>query len=177
MNARGTSSLPLLIFHNFILMTKSDLITWNTAIQDSKNNIRTKIIPLFVFAILASSLIANVDASSITPNTETVAGPFGNNGKIIDQEKLTKTETHKKIQVSIEEDVGISENRKSMISSFKGNDLRVVNRLYSKYGIRRNSRINQLLHQVSRIIVGQATKNQQSLVFEDIRHKKDVSKR
>lgn len=81
------------------------------------------------------------------------------------------------MQVSIEEDVEISKNTKSMISSFKGNDLKIVNRLYSKYGIRRNNRINQLLHQVSKIIVEQATKKQQSLVFEDIIHKKDVSKR
>lgn len=74
------------------------------------------------------------------------------------------------IQFDVSKAVKIVESTKSITSSFKRNDSRIVKRLYSKYGTRRKNRINQLLHQVSKIVVEQATKNRQSLVFEDIKH-------
>ncbi len=74
------------------------------------------------------------------------------------------------IQFDVSKAVKIVESTKSITSSSKRNDSRIVKRLYSKYGTRRKNRINQLLHQVSKIVVEQATKNRQSLVFEDIKH-------
>ena len=77
--------------------------------QINKNKIKIKKIPLLVFILLASSMIANVDASSIIPNMGNTAGAFVNNGKIIDQSSLIKTETHRHFQVSSAENIGISD--------------------------------------------------------------------
>ncbi len=91
-------------FRNFIEKTKYNLITCNIAIrQNSINKIKSKTIPIFVFVLLTSSLIANVDASL-------PSGVSGNDGQITDQPKLIKTESHKHFQVGVDENVGISEN-------------------------------------------------------------------
>lgn len=74
------------------------------------------------------------------------------------------------VQYNISKAAKIAENTKSVISSFKRNDHRIRKKLYSKYGIRRKNRVNQLLHKVSKDIVYHAVQNKQSLVFEDIRH-------
>ncbi|HYL66466.1 MAG TPA: LamG-like jellyroll fold domain-containing protein, partial [Nitrosopumilaceae archaeon] len=77
--------------------------------QINKNSIRTKKIPLFIFILLASSMIANVDASSTIPNMDNAAGVLGNSGKIIDQSNSIKTESHRHFQVSSSENIGISD--------------------------------------------------------------------
>jgi putative transposase len=76
----------------------------------------------------------------------------------------------KVIQFDISKAVDIVENTRSIISSFKRNDSRIRKKLYTKYGARRKNRINQLLHNVSKTVVEHALKNTHAIVFEDIRH-------
>jgi putative transposase len=64
--------------------------------------------------------------------------------------------------------VDIAENTRSIVKSFKRNDFRIRQKLYSKYGKRRKNRINQLLHCVSKTVVQSAKKNKTAIVFEDI---------
>lgn len=65
--------------------------------------------------------------------------------------------------------VEIGENTRSIVRSFKRNDVRVRRSLFSKYGRRKRERTAQILHIVSRHIVEGAKKNSQAIVFEDIR--------
>jgi putative transposase len=66
--------------------------------------------------------------------------------------------------------VDISANTRSIISSFKRNDVRVRKQLYRKYGMRRKQRVSQLLHRVTKAIVQNARQNRAAITFEDIRH-------
>lgn len=81
------------------------------------------------------------------------------------------------IQYDLSKTIHIAENTRSIISSFKRNDHRMRQKLYSKYGQRRKNRINQILHKVSKTIVENAMKNKQAIVFEDIRHIRKMYKR
>lgn len=83
---------------------------------------------------------------------------------------ITYGNCKKVIQFDLSKTVQISENTKSIVASFKRNDLRIRKKIASKYGRRRKNRINQLLHKVSKNIVDMASKNSEALVFEDIRN-------
>jgi putative transposase len=74
------------------------------------------------------------------------------------------------VQYNISKAVRIAKNTKFIVSSLKRNDHRIRKRMYSKYGIRRRNRVNQMLHKVSKDIVQNAVQNKHALVFEDIRH-------
>ncbi len=65
--------------------------------------------------------------------------------------------------------VSIAENTKSVVRSFKRNDLRVEQEIASKYGRRRKERANHILHRVSRDVIARAKANHQVIVFEEIR--------
>jgi putative transposase len=65
--------------------------------------------------------------------------------------------------------VEIGENTRSVIRSFKRNDIRIRKKLAMKYGQRRQERIRQILHRVSSDIVGNVKRNRQGIVFEDIK--------
>ena len=73
-------------------------------------------------------------------------------------------------QYDLSKAIQITENTKSIVSSFKRNDYRIRQKLYSKYGQRRKNRVNQILHKVSKTIVEHAVKNNYAIVFEDIRN-------
>lgn len=83
---------------------------------------------------------------------------------------LTYGNSDEAIQYDLSKTIQIADNTKSIYSSFKRNDSRIKKKLYSKYGIRRKNRINQLLHKVSKAIVQHAVQNKQAIVFEDIRN-------
>jgi putative transposase len=83
---------------------------------------------------------------------------------------LTVGNCNEVIQCYISKALKITENTKSVMSSFKRNDSRIGKKLSTKYGTRRKNRTNQLLHKVSKTIVEYAIRNKQSLVFEDIRY-------
>ena len=72
-------------------------------------------------------------------------------------------------QYDLSEAIDIAENTRSIIKSFKRNDVRLRKKLYSKYGTRRKTRIQQLLHHVSKSVVQSASENKTAIAFEDIR--------
>jgi len=74
------------------------------------------------------------------------------------------------MQYDLSKAVGIAENTRSIVKSFKRNDVRIRKKITSKYGRRRKSRIGQLLHHVSKAVVQEAKQNKVAIAFEDIRH-------
>ena len=72
------------------------------------------------------------------------------------------------VQYDLSKAVTIAENTKSIMKSFKRNDVRIRKKLYSKYGKRRKNRINQLLHSVSKAVVQRAKQENTAIAFEDI---------
>ncbi len=74
------------------------------------------------------------------------------------------------IQYDLSKAVDIAENTRSIIRSFKRNDVRIRRKLYRKYGTRRKQRVNQLLHRVTKAIVQHAKQSKAATAFEDIRY-------
>jgi len=83
---------------------------------------------------------------------------------------LTYGNCEQVIQFDLSKTVQIAKNTKSIVASFKRNDFRIRKKIYSKYGKRKKNRVNQILHKVSKSIVEYASKNEEAIVFEDIRH-------
>jgi len=81
------------------------------------------------------------------------------------------------VQYDISKAVDIAENTRSIIKSFKRNDIRVRRKLYSKYGIRRKNRIAQLLHHVSKTVVQKAKQEKTAIAFEDIKRIRQLYRR
>jgi len=65
--------------------------------------------------------------------------------------------------------VEIAENTRSIVRSFKRNDVRIRRQISSKYGRRRTERVKRILHLVSKRIVQNAKANNQVIVFEEIK--------
>jgi putative transposase len=76
----------------------------------------------------------------------------------------------KVVQYDLGKAVDIAENTRSIMKSFKRNDVRIRRNLYGKYGKRKRNRINQLLHHVSKAVVHKAVESKTAIAFEDIRH-------
>ena len=74
------------------------------------------------------------------------------------------------IQYDMSKIVQIAENTRSITRSFKRNDHRIRKRIYSKYGLRRKNRINQILHRVSKRVANDANRQKTAIAFEDIRY-------
>lgn len=72
-------------------------------------------------------------------------------------------------QYDLSKAVDVAENTRSIVRSFKRNDVRIRKKIVSKYGRRRKNRINQLLHHVSKVVVENAKKDNAAIAFEDIR--------
>jgi putative transposase len=72
-------------------------------------------------------------------------------------------------QYDLSKAIDIAENTRSIMGSFRRNDVRIRKKLYSKYGRRRKNRINQLLHHVSKAVVQSVKENKTAIAFEDIR--------
>ena len=64
--------------------------------------------------------------------------------------------------------VEIADNTRSIIRSFKRNDVRIRRELAGKYGRRRHERVRQILNRVSKSIVAYAKVRRQAIAFEDI---------
>jgi putative transposase len=82
---------------------------------------------------------------------------------------LTAGNTAKVIQYDLSKAIDIAENTRSIMKSFKRNDVRIRQMLYRKYGARRKNRNNQLLHHVSKAVIQHAKENKTAIAFEDIR--------
>lgn len=83
---------------------------------------------------------------------------------------LTVGNLEQAVQYDLSEAVEVAENTRSIVRSFKRNDVRIRRRLAAKYGQRRRNRINQLLHNVSKAVVRKARQDRAAIAFEDIRH-------
>jgi len=65
--------------------------------------------------------------------------------------------------------VMIAENARSIVKSFKRDDVRILHSISSKYGRRRSERVKQIIHGVTKQIVREAKAKRQAIVFEEIR--------
>ena len=74
------------------------------------------------------------------------------------------------IQYDLSKAVDIAENTRSIIRSFKRNDIRIRRKIYRKYGMRRKQRVNQLLHRLTKVVVQQAIQSKSAIAFENINH-------
>ena len=72
------------------------------------------------------------------------------------------------MQYDLSKAVDIAENTRSIIKSFKRNDVRIRKRIASKYGKRRQNRVNQLLYHVSKQVVAKAKKEKIGIAFEKL---------
>ena len=64
--------------------------------------------------------------------------------------------------------VEMGENTRSIVGSFKRNDVRIRKKIASKYGKRKKARVGQILNRLSKEIVAKAKENKQLVVFENI---------
>lgn len=74
------------------------------------------------------------------------------------------------VQYDLSKATDIAENTRSIVRSFKRNDVRIRRKLYRKYGLRRKRRVNQLLNRLTKAIVQQVKQKTSAIAFEDIRH-------
>jgi putative transposase len=70
------------------------------------------------------------------------------------------------MQYGLSKAVDIAENTRSIVRSFRRNDVRIRKRIADKYGKRRHNRINQLLHHVSKDVITKAKKEKTAIAFE-----------
>jgi putative transposase len=71
-------------------------------------------------------------------------------------------------QFDLSKTVDIVENTRSIVRSFKRNDVRIRVKLSGKYGKRRAQRVNQLMHLVSKFVVQSAKLEKSSIAFEKL---------
>ena len=83
---------------------------------------------------------------------------------------LTVGNANNVVQYDLSQAVDVAENTRSIIKSFKRNDVRIRRKLYRKYGTRKKRRVNQLLHRLTKAIVKHAKQSKAAIAFEDIRH-------
>jgi putative transposase len=72
------------------------------------------------------------------------------------------------IHYDLSKTIDIAETTRSIIKSFKRNDVRIRRKLYQKYGRRRKQRVDQLLHRLTKEIVCRAKLNTTAIALEDI---------
>jgi putative transposase len=82
---------------------------------------------------------------------------------------VTSGNAEQVVYYDVSKAVEIADNTRSIIRSFKRNDVRVRRRLAGKYGRRRQERVRQILNRVSKNIVAFAKVRRQVIAFEDIR--------
>lgn len=90
---------------------------------------------------------------------------------------LTVGNTKKVVQYDLCKAIDVAENTRSIVMSFKRNDVRIRKRLTAKYGRRRKNRIQQILHRLSKTVVVRARESKTALAFEDIRRIRQLYQR
>lgn len=93
----------------------------------------------------------------------------GNIGVDRNLENLTVGNDEHVTRYDLSKAVQIAENTRSIVRSFKRNDVRIRKKIASKYGRRRANRIRQLMHHVSKAVVEKAVREKTAITFEDIR--------
>lgn len=82
---------------------------------------------------------------------------------------LTVGNANRIVHYGVSKIVQIGENTRSILSSFKRNDVRIRKQISAKYGKRRSDRTKQILHIITKAIVQSAKVNRQAIVFEEIK--------
>ncbi len=82
---------------------------------------------------------------------------------------VTLGNSEKIVQINTAELLKIKENTTHVKSTFKRNDKRIMQKIYSKLGNRQARRIKQRLHLISKAIVQFAKKENAAIVFEDLK--------
>jgi putative transposase len=72
------------------------------------------------------------------------------------------------MQYDLSKAVDIAENSRSIVRSFKRNDVRIRKKIAVKYGHRRQNRVHQLLHYVSKQVVAKAKQEKTAIAFEKL---------
>ena len=84
---------------------------------------------------------------------------------------------HHMVQFNLKKVEQIAKTTKEIVRSLKRNDVRVRKILSSKYGTRRRERVRHILHVVSKNIVENAKRDQEAIVFEDIKDIRNLYKK
>ena len=116
------------------------------------------------FTLTASNNSLSLCISKEVPEIECT----GNVGIDRNLRNLTVGNSREITHYDLSRAVDIAENTRSVIRSFKRNDARVRRRIAYKYGKRRERRVNQLLHRISKTVVAKACRDKTSIVFEDL---------
>jgi putative transposase len=112
------------------------------------------------FTLAANNTVSICYSKEVTEIECTlIAGIDRNLGNVTcgNDEKVITFDTSKAVQ--------ITENTRSVMRSFKRNDVRIRKKMAGRYGPRRKNRVNQLLHKVSKTIVQQAKSSRKQLSF------------
>jgi putative transposase len=75
---------------------------------------------------------------------------------------------HNAVHYDLTQTIHIAQNTRSVVRSFKRNDHRIREKLYRKYGKRKENRVNQILHHVSKHVVKDAATNKTAIAFEKL---------
>ena len=106
---------------------------------------------------------------SYSKEVEGVKGLASSVGVDRNLRNLTVGEGKKVTYYSMSRVVDVAENTKSVVKSFKRDDVRIRREIVSKYGRRRHGRTQNILHRVSKLVVADSVKDEQVITFEDIR--------
>ncbi|MGH9991738.1 MAG: IS200/IS605 family accessory protein TnpB-related protein [Nitrososphaera sp.] len=98
-------------------------------------------------------------------------------GADLNLENVTIGNRETLIRYDLSKATDIAENTRSIMRSFKRSDARIRRKIASKYGKRRQHRVSQLLHKVSKAIVQQAKKQKMAIAVEDIRYIRGMYRR
>jgi putative transposase len=127
---------------------------------------------------LRSFILTAYNKVSICYSKEVVEIPYTSiEGVDRNLRNLTVGNKEQVVQYDLSKAVAIAETTRSIVKSFKRNDVRIRKKLYAKYGKRRKNRINQLLHHVSKAIVQHAKESKNAIAFEDIRYIRQLYQR
>jgi putative transposase len=105
------------------------------------------------------------------------AQPIGSIGVDRNLSNLTIGNQDQIVQYNLSRAVEIAENSRSVVRAMKRNDVRIRKQLLVSHGRRRKNRINQLLHRVSKAIVQHAKEKNAAVIFEDIKHIRNLYRR
>jgi len=131
----------------------------------TKNILSEPAVRVRAFTLTANNTVSICYSKEVTEiECDTIAGVDRNLGN------LTVGNDHVVIQYDVSQSADIVENTRSIVRSFKRNDIRIRKQLYGKYGKRRQNRINQLLHHVSKQVVAIAKQEKTAIAFERLTH-------
>jgi putative transposase len=150
----GKLKVPLGQGHYYDILLNSYV---KQIVLDPSVKIRSSLLTLSSLSICYSKEVSQIECNSVAGIDRNLAN-------------VTIGNCHHTKQFNLSKAADITENTRSIMRSFKRNDARIRKKLYSKYGMRRKNRVNQLLHKISKIIALESKQNKTAIAFEDIRH-------